>query len=623
MKKFLFIRKIKIAAVFLFLFSAFSSHGQNEFNIWYFGFGAGLDFNSGSPVVLSNGAIGTYEGCASIADASGVLQFYTDGVTVWNRNHVPMPNGTFLFGGGSSTQSANILPVVGSPGQYYIVTTGNAGASAGFYYSIVDMSLQAGLGDLTAVNVFLMDSVVEGNTVIPHSNGIDYWIVSHKYGSANYYSFLVNSTGIQAPVISTTGNMIGSIDVYDQIGYIKPSPCGDKIAYANTGGNFFDLSDFDNSTGILSNTITLPSSAGATVGCYGVEFSPDGSRLYGGVNSTGEIFQFDLTAGSTAAIIASRVMVGIGTGNNLGALQLAPDDKIYVGRYTFNYLGVINDPNTLGTACNYIDLGLNLGTVNTCWGLPGYYGNIWCNLMPVAVFNADNHICPGTCTDFSNLSSNATSFMWTFAGANPSSSVDVNPTNICYNTPGSYAVSLIASNGVTSDTLTLNNYITVYPYPAPQGIQQSGDTLFANPGAVSYQWFHNGLLIPGATDYFYVASESGDFNVVATDGNGCEVEAVIVDVIAAVSPVSYQEGELNIYPVPAEDVCVVSSPYFDPGMNISVTVFNTIGEKVLEVNGQAGSHHEISAGVHSLAKGTYWIEVKCADKIFRKQLMKK
>lgn len=615
---------MKNKLILFFLLSAFSANAQNEFNTWYFGFGAGLDFNGGAPVVLPMGAISTFEGSASISDANGVLQFYTDGVTVWNRNHLAMPNGNFnLLGGSSSTQSANILPVVGSPGQYYIVATPNSGQNTGFHYSIVDMSLQGGLGDVTALNVFLMDSVVEGNTVVPHANGTDYWIVSHKFGTADYYSFLVNASGVQAPVISTTGNFIGAVDVYDAIGYIKPSPCGNKIVYANTGGNFFDYSDFNSSTGVLSNTITLPSSASTAIGCYGVEFSPDGSRLYGGVNGTGEIFQFDLTLGTPAAIIASQTLIGIGSGSNLGALQLGPDNKIYVGRYTFNYLGVINDPNTLGVACNFVDSGLALGAVNTCWGLPGHYGNIWCNLQPVAIFNAPNHICPGTCTSFNNLSVNATSYLWTFGGANPSTSTDEDPTNICYNSPGTYSVSLIASNAGGSDTLTLNNFITVYPYPAPQGISQSGDTLFANTGATGYQWYQGGIQIPGATDYYYVASGSGDYNVVATDANGCEVEAAIFDVIAAIMD-GEESQPFSFFPNPVTDNCAVTLSKSMLSSDIEVSVYNTLGKKVLSVNSEVkDNNREIKLDLQSLANGLYWIELKAGMKIFRKEMMKK
>ncbi|MFY8029734.1 MAG: hypothetical protein ACOVPB_11205, partial [Bacteroidia bacterium] len=93
---------------------------QGEANIWYFGQNAGLDFNSGSPVPLSNGAINTYEGCASIANSAGALKFYTDGITVWNANHTAMPNGTGLFGDPSATQSAIIVPKPGNPNIYYV-----------------------------------------------------------------------------------------------------------------------------------------------------------------------------------------------------------------------------------------------------------------------------------------------------------------------------------------------------------------------------------------------------------------------------------------------------------------------------------------------------------------------
>jgi hypothetical protein len=38
---------------------------------------AGLDFNSGSPVTLTNGKLTTNEGCATISDTKGNYFFYT------------------------------------------------------------------------------------------------------------------------------------------------------------------------------------------------------------------------------------------------------------------------------------------------------------------------------------------------------------------------------------------------------------------------------------------------------------------------------------------------------------------------------------------------------------------
>ena len=64
------------------------NNSGKEGNIWYFGEYAGLDFNSGSPVALTNGQLNTNEGCATISDNNGNLLFYTDGMTVYNKSHI-------------------------------------------------------------------------------------------------------------------------------------------------------------------------------------------------------------------------------------------------------------------------------------------------------------------------------------------------------------------------------------------------------------------------------------------------------------------------------------------------------------------------------------------------------
>ncbi|MCX6275182.1 MAG: T9SS type A sorting domain-containing protein [Bacteroidetes bacterium] len=248
----------------------------------------------------------------------------------------------------------------------------------------------------------------------------------------------------------------------------------------------------------------------------------------------------------------------------------------------------------------------------------------FCNSLPSAIFSAPNHICPGTCTDFNNISLNATSFLWTFAGANPSTSTDVSPTNICYNTPGTYTVSLIATNANGSDTLTLNNFITVYPYPAPQGIAQSGDTLFANQGAVSYQWYHNGISIPGATDYFYVATESGDFNVVATDNNNCEVEAAIFDVVAAIEHDAYWDATGNMkfefYPNPANDHMTISTHQLNVN---SISVYNVFGEKVIEsILEEDNTHAEIKLDLSSLSSAFYIASITTSSCVYQIRFIK-
>ena len=83
---------------------------------------AGLDFNSGSPVALTNGQLNTTEGCTTISDKNGNLLFYTDGSVVYDKSHQVMPNGYGLLGHYSSTQSAIIVPKPNNPNLYYIFT---------------------------------------------------------------------------------------------------------------------------------------------------------------------------------------------------------------------------------------------------------------------------------------------------------------------------------------------------------------------------------------------------------------------------------------------------------------------------------------------------------------------
>ena len=239
-----------------------------------------------------------------------------------------------------------------------------------------------------------------------------------------------------------------------------------------------------------------------------------------------------------------------------------------------------------------------------------------CSAVVSAQFDSPDSICPGTCINFTNLSVNASSYQWIFPGGNPSSSNDVDPQSICYANPGNYDVTLIATNGNSSDTLLLANYISVFPIPPAQGIFQSGDTLFANPGSASYQWFFNGSIIPGATNYFYVALASGNYNVVATDTNECEVEAVINNVLAY-AHLAVGNGQLAIYPNPVtEKLYVKHSMFSDKAFEISI--YNVMGEKIHS----AAYSEPITVDCEKLLPGIYFIQLNLNNKIIRTKFVK-
>jgi PKD repeat protein len=195
---------------------------------------------------------------------------------------------------------------------------------------------------------------------------------------------------------------------------------------------------------------------------------------------------------------------------------------------------------------------------------------------------------------------------------------------VCYNTPGQYPVTLIATNSFGSDTLTLNNYMTVYPYPAPQGIAQSGDTLIANQGAVSYQWYHDGVLIPGATNYFYVQWEGGDFNIVATDANGCEVEAVIYDVLASVLPAAYIQQAICIFPNPVREKLEIRFPAAfaaNAETAFDISIYNLVGEKIYAAPGYLLSSPTLTVSAKDFSAGVYVVKIQTGDFVATKKFV--
>ena len=401
-------RTLFTCIISLFCYIGFS---QNESNIWYFGQNAGLDFNSGSPVSITGGQLSTAEGCATLSDADGNLLFYTDGMTVWDRQHHIMPNGTGLMGHPSATQSALIVPKPEAPDIYYIFTVTQHAGSEGARYSEVDISLNGGMGDITQnKNVLLQTPSCEKLTAVKHANGTDYWVVTHAYNNNSYTAFKISPAGVVSnPVSSSVGPLVN--DIYETAGYLKFSQDGTKLMAAYRGTMSVYLFDFNKATGTISN----PRVVCSCIGNYGIEFSESGNVAYvtaWSVDPTGQLYhtlqQFDLTAANIEA--SGHIVYGMHTPlsdftGSLDALQMATDGKIYVSIYHTPTLGVINNPEILGTGCNFNPAGLILASGSCLSGLP-QSSVARVALNPVVVNPPDMFSCIPTNSNTANFNLN-------------------------------------------------------------------------------------------------------------------------------------------------------------------------------------------------------------------------
>jgi PKD repeat protein len=448
--------------------------------IWLFGSRAGLDFNPVPPPVALNtvGSLFAPEGCASVTNEFGSLLFYTNGQTLYAQNHTVMLNGSGLVGSPQSVQSAQVVPAPGASNLFYLFTTDadggqgalGGGGNQGLRASLIDMNANGGLGAVVTgrKNILLDNEASEKVIATMHGNGCDVWLVSHRWGTNEFRAYQVSSaTDLGNPgAIPRQTSAVGSPVLYNNTsqnapvfdGQMKISPDGQRLAFASVSRQnqgYVEFFDFDNLTGAVSNVRQIYSNELDIP--YGVEFSPDGTRLYvttypRSVVSAGKphLYQFNLLAGTAAAIAASRTELPTNNPDlgNLGlfGLQLAPDNKIYVAtedqRGGYNRLGVIQSPNVLGVAAGYQAASVGLGSPPPA----GDEGPVSRKGLPAPVpanfidfdFSYD---CEAQRTRFSLNRSSVTveDVIWDFGDGSVSN--DVNPLHT-YPTSGPYTVRL-------------------------------------------------------------------------------------------------------------------------------------------------------------------------------------
>lgn len=376
--------------IFLILIISFPSFSQKRNNIWCFGDSTGIDFNQ-TPSVPIVTSLDTRGSCVSVADSMGSLLFYantratlTGNTTrIWTKNNQLMQNGDSIIGRGWYNELI-IVPMPDYPNKYYLFSVGVT-SIFGFYYSVIDMSLNGGLGAVIQKNVQLNTYTAwDAMAAVKHGNGRDWWIITKDYSSNNpqdtLHVYLISPLGIQesiqqigAPFTGGLGNMVFSKD-------------GATFLFTVYNG-LIETLDFDRCTGLFGNAKIIFHSSNAQ-GITGSALSPNGKvAYYATADANSYLVQLDLTATNiwasrdTIAALSHPFEAG-------GRLRVAPDNKIYwscawTNGINYNYpyqdtmyhtenmnLSVINDPNVVGSGCNFSLYSFNLGGKRCYWGLP-------------------------------------------------------------------------------------------------------------------------------------------------------------------------------------------------------------------------------------------------------------
>ncbi|PCH90934.1 MAG: hypothetical protein COB85_09790, partial [Bacteroidetes bacterium] len=227
------------------------------------------------------------------------------------------------------------------------------------------------------------------------------------------------------------------------------------------------------------------------------------------------------------------------------------------------------------------------GTYNVCLTATNVVGSsTFCqwititNVPTVASFSvSDTSFCEGACVDFTDMSTNMpTTWAWTFTGGTPSTGTTQNPT-VCYNTPGTYDVRLIATNGGGPDTILLTAFITASVCPPPIAAFAASSTMICVGDAVTFtdQSTQSPLtwlwLINGATP----STDSTQNTTVVYNTPGSYDVTLVVANFSGVDSLTLS-NYITVNALPATPTIAAGGPTeFCQGDNVTLTSSSTTG----------------------------------------------
>ena len=513
--------------LFLLLALSFSVKAQNQNKNWHFGIGLSINFNV-LPLTIVQSNINVTEGASAVSDDNGQLLFYTSGHKIWNKNGVEMPNATGLLGNGpfnvpnvigSGYRSVQIIKHPGNPKQFFVVS-GDASEqpTRNLQYSIVDMTLDNGLGDVVPgqKNIQIMTNCSEHLSVFRGNDCNSYWLIAraeNPQSARPLYAFKVDQNGFNnTPVISNPPSTLGSAG-YDELYLLNDM----ETAVSINLGNVIAVK-FDGNTGQFSNFQNVPNYIQGTGDLNGpFILSPDRTKMYIVEVYSSNVYQYDLNQiANPAAFLNSRTLAiaGHGNGNRFMNMRAGPDGHLYLLRRSYTVgvsSGIGRMTNANGPVGN-TTYDYNFLNYQHPWGNynMGYYTlgvNVESNPPADTVTNAakDTLLCFNESVLLQSSIGNSGNYEWSNGSTQHSLSVAE---------PGTYWVRSFHNCRTTIDTFTVRKTSFTLQLPADTTICEGRSvTLDAyHPEIETYTWS------TGAATASISVSQPGKYFVTATSG---------------------------------------------------------------------------------------------------------
>lgn len=357
--------------------------------------GMGMDFSYEPPLMAAKKLkvdLGFY--CGICSDSSGNLAFYTNGISIRDTTHQRMMNGDTINPGSIWLDWQNkdypngpfcfALPAPGKQDQYYFfhmaTAITNALITSPFYYTVIDMQGNGGLGYVTQKNQVILPPNRDyiDPVAVKHGNGRDWWIISGELQTPFMHIFLLDPEGVHGPFTTLMPYTFPGED-YQSVNDISPDGSTYVRAAGRRGVYIFD---FDRCAGTLNNMRAIPFND-MFFGFASV-FAPDSRHLY--LSSWETLVVVDTKAQDIAATLDTLAYYDgysspyppFSTG--FWNPNLAPNGKLYYATTNSTYaMHIVHQPDLPGIAADVQQHGLNLPKANngTMCLFPNYRLGEW------------------------------------------------------------------------------------------------------------------------------------------------------------------------------------------------------------------------------------------------------
>lgn len=201
--------------------------------------------------------------------------------------------------------------------------------------------------------------------------------------------------------------------------------------------------------------------------------------------------------------------------------------------------------------------------------------------------------------------------------------ISASPTSLVIEVPS------VASKGTISVSVVGRIATTVSDFcvsPQKPSITADGLTtetpMLTSSSFVGNQWFHNNIIIEGATKQTLSVSKDGFYTVQVTNENGCSSlpSEVLSIIITDIENIHDPGSDISIYPVPTKDQIIINLDRFGPNQDIHIQIVNSLGQEI--DTDETTTSTNFSVDVSDYINGVYFVRARQGKMFFTKKFIK-